>query len=416
MSGRPRAAAALAILALLAMPIVQAEIAPNSAPVATDQSFETGVGTAQEITLFASDVDGDPLGYVVVSEPAHGTLSGVAPSFLYTPNPGYVGSDAFTWKANDGRSHSNAATTSISVVGPSDAQTLELPSPAWYTPELHQQVLASGRAGVEIPLDHEDDILGTLGCLGYNPPSTSTGTNPPLASVSAGGCMVHPHGCTMNFVFADTSGNRYIGTAGHCVEGGGDVIMQVATRLDPTGVTFATLAKIGTVAKSVNNGIGNDFAVVKIDAGWPVVSGVAGAAGPTGVFCGDPLGQPVTHYGHGYVFLVGPGQAKFGEVVPDLFGRVAGVRLPLKGNNQTGFNWVGYGLPGDSGSGVMNDAGLAVGDLTHGVSVLGLPIPGLSFGTTMSGIFAFLGTGYSLVTVDGRQVRCPGTLLGLISL
>ena len=32
-----------------------------------------------------------------------------------------------------------------------------------------------------------------------------------------------------------------------------------------------------------------------------------------------------------------------------------------------GYNWVGYGLPGDSGSEVMNDAGLAVGDLTHGI-------------------------------------------------
>jgi hypothetical protein len=53
-----------------------------------------------------------------------------------------------------------------------------------------------------------------------------------------------------------------------------------------------------------------------------------------------------------------------------------------------GFNWVGYGLPGDSGSGV---AGLAVGDLTHGIGIAGIPVPGLNFGTTMQAIFNLIG-------------------------
>jgi hypothetical protein len=59
-----------------------------------------------------------------------------------------------------------------------------------------------------------------------------------------------------------------------------------------------------------------------------------------------------------------------------------------------GFNWVGYGLPGDSGSGVMNDAGLAVGDLTHGIAVAGLPVPGLNFGTDMQEILNLIGPSY----------------------
>ena len=114
---------------------------------------------------------------------------------------------------------------------------------------------------------------------------------------------------------------------------------------------------------------------------------MAGALGPTGVFCGDPVGQPVMHYGHGYIFFVEQGNAKFGEVIPDL-------TLLLKFASPNGFNWVGYGLPGDSGSGVMNVAGLAVGDLTHGIGVAGLPVPGLSFGTDMGGIFGLIGTSY----------------------
>lgn len=136
--------------------------------------------------------------------------------------------------------------------------------------------------------------------------------------------------------------------------------MQVASRVDPTDTVFVTLAAIGRVAKRVNQGIGKDFGLVKIDPSWRVVPGVAGGAGPTGVLCLDPLGQPVAHYGHGYIFFVEQGHPKFGEVIPDTHPVIKFA------STETGFNRVGYGLPGDSGSGVMNAAGLAVGDLTHG--------------------------------------------------
>lgn len=58
----------------------------------------------------------------------------------------------------------------------------------------------------------------------------------------------------------------------------------------------------------------------------------------------------------------------------------------------------------------MNDAGLAVADLTHGIAVAGLPVPGLSFGTDMAGIFGLIGSSYSLVTVDGRRATSANPL------
>jgi hypothetical protein len=91
-------------------------------------------------------------------------------------------------------------------------------------------------------------------------------------------------------------------------------------------------------------------------------------------------------------------------VIPD-------AELLFRGEWDTAFNWVGYGLPGDSGSGVMNPAGLVVGDLTHGITVAGVPVPGLNFGTTTAGMFEILGRGFSLVTVDGRTVSCDGGLV-----
>jgi hypothetical protein len=283
------------------------------------------------------------------------------------------------------------------------APTLEQARPSWYTPELEDQILAAGHKGVEVELTEQQVIEAN--CLGTSPPYAGT-DGASLAAVSAGGCMIAPHGCTMNFIFTDGV-SKYIGTAGHCVAGGRNVVMQVMTRVSPVEESsiLVTFAKIGTVAKSWNAGIGRDFAIVKIDPGWKVVSGVTGALGPTGVFCGDPLGQPVMHFGHGYIFFVEQGYAKFGEVIPD-------VELIFRPSAE-GFNWVGYGLPGDSGSGVMNVAGLAVGDLTHGLAVAGVPIVGLSFGTTMQAIFNLLGPGYSLVTVDGRSTNCAAPPIGI---
>ncbi len=282
-----------------------------------------------------------------------------------------------------------------------DAQavgTLDLPKPAWLTDELEAQIVAAGPKGVEIA---RPDATVNPDCLGTAPPYVDT-DGVSTTAVSAGTCMVSPSGCTMNFVFTDGT-SYYIGTAGHCSGNGKTVIAQVGTRVDPTDTVFVTLAAIGTTVASWNSGIGKDFALVKINTGFKVIPGVTGALGPTGVFCGDPVGQPVMHYGHGYIFFVEQGYPKFGEVIPDL-------TLLVKFTTPDGFNWVGYGLPGDSGSEVMNDAGLAVGDLTHGIGIAGVPVPGLSFGTDMSEIFALIGSSYQLVTVDGRTVSCANPL------
>ena len=284
--------------------------------------------------------------------------------------------------------------------GPEDVGTLDQPRPAWLTDELERKIVAAGAEGLEVELGKPNAALNP-NCLGTAPPYAGT-DGVSVAAVSAGTCMVSPSGCTMNFVFTDGS-SSYIGTAGHCASNGKTVIAQIATRIDPTDTLIVTLAAIGSVVKSWNSGIGKDFALVRINPGFRVVPGVTGALGPTGVFCGDPVGQPVMHYGHGYIFFVEQGYAKFGEVVPDL-------TLIFRFNNSNGFNWVGYGLPGDSGSGVMNAAGLAVGDLTHGIGVAGVPVPGLNFGTDMQGIFNLIGSSYKLVTVDGRAASCANPL------
>jgi hypothetical protein len=276
-----------------------------------------------------------------------------------------------------------AMATDLGATGASKIHTLEAPRPSWYTPDVHQRVLAAGARGITVNLD--DQELQTIDCQGYAPDG-----------VSAGGCMVSPSGCTMNFVFVDSSGSKYIGTAGHCVEKVGEpVVMQTGINVDGIAI-----AKIGNVTKTTGDaGIGQDFGLVKIDPGFAVSPAIPVVGGPQGVFCGDDTGQPLTHYGHGYHFTVQQGYPRAGVVV-----NVLG----------DGYSWAGQAFGGDSGSPVDQiGGGQALGNLTHGLGVLIVPIPGLVAGTRMDWIMDHLGSGYQLVNADGStSPGCPATAGG----
>lgn len=89
--------------------------AVNTTPVASSQNVTTMEGNAKAITLTAIDLDEDPLAYVIVTQPSHGSLTGTPPELTYTPAQGYAGADAFSFKVNDGTVDSVPATVSITV-------------------------------------------------------------------------------------------------------------------------------------------------------------------------------------------------------------------------------------------------------------------------------------------------------------
>ena len=66
-----------------------------------------------------SDMDGDFLTVSIVNIPSHGTLGLNADgSFSYTPNPGFIGIDTFTYRASDGTRKSDDAVVEITVSNP----------------------------------------------------------------------------------------------------------------------------------------------------------------------------------------------------------------------------------------------------------------------------------------------------------
>ena len=93
----------------------------NDPPTASDVEFSTYGGqvfnSPTSVLDGASDTSDAPLTAVLVTPAMHGTLSLNANGFFtYTPFPGFVGTDTFSFKVFDGRLYSNVATGTIEVL------------------------------------------------------------------------------------------------------------------------------------------------------------------------------------------------------------------------------------------------------------------------------------------------------------
>jgi hypothetical protein len=81
------------------------------------KGVESGVDT--ELAPSCSDLDGDPLTYQKVTDPAHGAVTVVGGKLHYTSTAGYLGPDSFTYRALDDHTGQSAVTTfSINVIEP----------------------------------------------------------------------------------------------------------------------------------------------------------------------------------------------------------------------------------------------------------------------------------------------------------
>jgi large repetitive protein len=87
----------------------------NTPPVAQAQTISVNENSSRSVVLAATDANGQPLTYRIVTQPTKGLLSGLAPNMTYTPTPNTSGSDSFTFVANDGIVDSAPATVSITV-------------------------------------------------------------------------------------------------------------------------------------------------------------------------------------------------------------------------------------------------------------------------------------------------------------
>jgi len=89
--------------------------AVNDLPVAAPKSVSGDEDEDIEITLSATDVEGSTLTYEILTQPAHGTLSGTLPNLTYSPAADYFGTDSFTYRVNDGTANSAPVSVLINL-------------------------------------------------------------------------------------------------------------------------------------------------------------------------------------------------------------------------------------------------------------------------------------------------------------
>ena len=104
----------------------------NVAPQATNNSYTVvedntlTVNATNGVLTNDTDADGHTLTAAVVAGPTNGTLTlNTDGSFSYVPNANFVGSDSFTYKANDGTASSNTATVTITVSAVNDPHSAQ---------------------------------------------------------------------------------------------------------------------------------------------------------------------------------------------------------------------------------------------------------------------------------------------------
>ena len=90
-------------------------IRTNNIPLAESKTITLVENSSKNIELTGSDIDNDPLEYILVTLPTHGTLTGTAPSLIYIPNKDYTGEDSFKYKVNDSIEDSEVVDINITV-------------------------------------------------------------------------------------------------------------------------------------------------------------------------------------------------------------------------------------------------------------------------------------------------------------
>ena len=141
----------------------------NDPPVAAATSATVGHLSAAgiDVTLSATDVDGEALAFSIVASPSHGALgaigtltcNGLTPSTCsaivhYTPNSpsgDFVGTDTFTYQSSDGTAASNIATATLTLANAAPTATVDLTPTA---PTTNQTLTAT-----VTPSDADGDAL-----------------------------------------------------------------------------------------------------------------------------------------------------------------------------------------------------------------------------------------------------------------
>lgn len=219
------------------------------------------------------------------------------------------------------------------------------------TPSVTDPVVpAVDSTGEQMPLTSRASVALVAAALAG---SLSLAAHSPAKAVRAGDYIVAgPGGCTAAFVLEDGDGQRYLATAGHCVEVTGAPTAPRAgehiwTDLSSAPVVFdrgGTAIGKATYAVEIRDS-DEDFALIRVDDDVRAIPDVPGIGVPRSIANSISTGDPVRLFGHGQIVS---------DLAPNRDGLVLGttstramVAIPVS--------------PGDSGGPVVGEDGTAFG-------------------------------------------------------
>lgn len=212
-----------------------------------------------------------------------------------------------------------------------------------------EEKMAAEMGWLDTPEGQAVDPVSSLLEVPMDPFAPGNDLHPCTGKIQPGAQMTS--GCTMNFIFRDSTGALYLGTAGHCTSG--------------VGATIGIMGVGSNVAVVVFDGYpGNiDFALARI---YPQYYGSVDPTmchwgGPSGVETSPGMGDTTHIYGFGTIYGGSP-------VTRPRTGYVLSA-------SQNEITYIGMAQPGDSGSPIVSGDG-GKGLAVHVRSSLSSPVGG----------------------------------------
>jgi len=226
----------------------------NDLPIADVASFELNEDGSVSGMVSGSDVDGDPLTFVINSDVTNGQLELNADgAFVYTPNGNFNGMDSFSFSVNDGEVDSTTASIELNVLPVND-----LPIANAASLELNEdEPLSSMATGTDADGDSlsfmivSDVVNGQLqlntdGSFVYTPNENYVGADSFTFSINDGQVNSNTASIELNVLRVNA---LPIANAGNFQLNEDESVSGFATGTDPEGdpITFA-------IASEVSNG------------------------------------------------------------------------------------------------------------------------------------------------------------------
>ena len=146
----------------------------NDPPIAQEATVNANEDTVISIILSATDVENDTLSYSLASQPSHGAVTIEGAVATYRPALDYHGTDAFTFKVNDGTDDSNVASINLTIATSNDApvaqdQTLSVSEDQTLALVLKAEDVDQDSLGYTVTKPGQGQLSGTAPDLTYRP-------------------------------------------------------------------------------------------------------------------------------------------------------------------------------------------------------------------------------------------------------